>query len=71
LAELADRVARLETERDALAAELRLLRERELEVASKLYRRGYRTGWAAAQRGLEPESAPERNARGWAREILA
>jgi hypothetical protein len=68
---LAARVALLEAERNALAAEITGLREHEIAIARKLYRRGYRTGWAAARRGAAPQTAPDRHARGWAREMLA
>jgi hypothetical protein len=71
LNELAARVALLEAERNALIAETAEFREREVAIGRKLYRRGYRAGWAAAHRGAVPETAPERHARGWARRMLA
>lgn len=67
---LAERVARLESERNQLTQELHRIRESELERARKLYRRGYRAGYATGRRGADPETAPERHARGWARQLL-
>lgn len=67
---LADAVALLEAERDALRDEVKRLREREVEIGRKLYRRGYLAGRAAVRRGAPRETAPERHARGWAREML-
>jgi hypothetical protein len=64
-------VAALEAERDALRAEVEHLRERETEIGRKLYRRGYLTGYMAGKQRRPRETAPERHARGWAREMLS
>ena len=71
LNELAARVAVLEAERNALIAEITGIREREVATGRKLYRRGYRAGSSAANRGAPPETTPERHARGWARRMIA
>ena len=63
-------VAELETELKVLRAELDRLYAREAEIGRKLYRRGYLAGRAAQRRGAPLTTAPERYARGWARETI-
>jgi hypothetical protein len=63
-------VAELERENDLLRAELERLTTRSADIGRRLYRRGYLAGRAAQRRGAVRETAPERHARGWAREML-
>lgn len=67
---ISEQVAAIEAENAALRREVQELRDREIEVGRKLYRRGYLAGRSAARRGAARETAPERHARGWAREML-
>ena len=63
-------VAELELERDRLQARVDTLERRQADIGRKLYRRGYLAGRAAQRRGAPLTTAPERHARGWAREAI-
>jgi hypothetical protein len=67
---LGSQVAELEAEVMALRSEVFHLRAANADVGRKLYRRGYETGYAAGERKADRVTNPERNARGWARQVM-